>query len=141
MTNPDLTSSTDEELVAHAARARQRAYVPYSKFPVGAALMTRSGRIFTGANVENAVYGLSICAERNAIFQAVAHGERAFEAIAVVTESGVTPCGPCRQVMQEFAAPSLRIIVADVAGNRRTYTLAQLLPDAFSAQDLPNSIT
>ncbi|MFQ5858238.1 MAG: cytidine deaminase [Anaerolineae bacterium] len=131
----------DDELVEQAKQARQQAYAPYSNFPVGAALLTKSGRVFTGANVENAVHGLAICAERNAIFQAVAHGERGFEAIAVVTEPGATPCGACRQVMQEFDNGSFRIIVADTAGNYRTYTLPNLLPDAFGADDLPTSST
>jgi cytidine deaminase len=127
----------DDELIEQARQVRQQAHVPYSNFPVGAALLTKSGRVFTGVNVENAVNGLSICAERNAIFQAVTQGECEFEAIAVVTGPGVTPCGACRQVMQEFDDGSLRIIVADGKGNRRTYTLAQLLPDAFNAKYLP----
>lgn len=127
---------SNDELVELARQAREQAYAPYSHFPVGAALLTKSGQVFTGANVENAVLGLSVCAERNAIFQAVAQGEREFEAIAVVTGPGVTPCGMCRQVMQEFDDGSLRIIVADLAGNARTYTLNELLPDAFGADHL-----
>jgi cytidine deaminase len=104
---------------------------------VGAALLTKSGRIYAAANVENAVYGLSVCAERNAIFQAVNNGDLEFEAIAVVTKLGVTPCGSCRQVMREFGDDELRIIVADEAGNpRRVCTLAELLPEAFTAEDL-----
>lgn len=134
-------SAQDQMLVASAKAARQTAYAPYSNFPVGAAVLTRSGKVFTGANVENAVNGLSICAERNAIFQAVAQGERDIVAIAVVTEPGVTPCGACRQVMQEFANPDLHIIVADTADHIRIYTLEQLLPDAFKAQYLPTSTT
>lgn len=132
---------SDEELVERAREARRQAYAPYSSFPVGAALLTKSGRVFTGVNVENAVHGLAICAERNAIFQAVAHGERELEAIAVVTEPGVTPCGACRQVMREFNDGSLRVIIADTAGNHRTYTLSHLLPDAFSAKHLPTPTT
>jgi len=129
----------DDQLVEQARLARQQAYAPYSRFRVGAALLTKSGRVFTGANVENAVHGLAICAERNAIFQAVACGEREFEAIAVVTEPGVTPCGACRQVMQEFDNGSLRVIVADTAGNQRTYLLTHLLPHAFTAEHLPSA--
>jgi cytidine deaminase len=105
---------------------------------VGAALLTKSGRIYAAANVENAVYGLSICAERNAIFQAVANGDLEFEAIAVVTKRGVTPCGSCRQVLREFGDDELRILVADEAGSpRRVCTLAELLPEAFTREDLP----
>ncbi len=129
----------DDQLIELARQARQLAYAPYSNFPVGAALLTKSGRVFTGANVENAVYPLGLCAERNAIFQAVAQGEHEFETIAVVTEPGVTPCGACRQVMQEFDNGSLRILVVDTAGNIRTYTLSGLLPDAFGADDLPTA--
>lgn len=130
---------SDDQLIEFALEARKQAYAPYSGFAVGAALLTQSGRVFTGANVENAVYPLGLCAERTAIFQAVAQGERAFEAIAVVTEPGVTPCGACRQVMQEFDAGTLRIIVADVAGNKTTYSLKELLPDAFDAGSLRSS--
>ncbi len=138
MTSPhESLPPDDDQLVEQARLARQQAYAPYSRFQVGAALLTKSGQVFTGANVENAVHGLAICAERNAIFQAVARGEREFEAIAVVTEPGVTPCGACRQVMQEFDHGSLRVIVADTAGNNRTYLLAELLPDAFTAESLP----
>lgn len=127
----------DAGLIRRAAEARQRAYAPYSGFLVGVALLTESGQVYVGANVENAVYGLSMCAERSAFFQAVANGERRFEAIAVVTEPGVSPCGPCRQVMREFAGDDFRVIVADVAGNYHVYTLGELLPDAFTAQYLP----
>jgi len=130
---------TDDELVALAAQARCHAYAPYSHFAVGAALLAQSGRVYTGANVENASYGLSVCAERVAVWKAVAEGERAFTAIAVVTENGVSPCGACRQVLAEFAGDpqSLRLIVADAPGHRRTYTLAELLPEAFTPEQLP----
>jgi cytidine deaminase len=130
---------TDDELVALAAQARRHAYAPYSHFAVGAALLAKSGRVYTGANVENASYGLSVCAERVAVWKAVAEGERAFTTIAVVTENGVSPCGACRQVLAEFAGDpqSLRLIVADAQGRRRTYTLAELLPEAFTPDQLP----
>lgn len=118
------------ELIATASRARQMAYVPYSHFAVGAALRTMDGRLFTGCNVENASYGLTICAERNAAIHAVAQGAREFSVVAVVTENGVTPCGACRQVLAEFG-PEMTVIVADMHGNYQIYTMAELLPDAF----------
>ena len=125
----------DKDLVRAAREAREHAYAPYSHFRVGAALLTRSGRVFTGVNVENASYGLSVCAERVAAFNAVAAGEREFEAIAVVTGNGVMPCGACRQVLAEFG-PDMRIIVADAEGNSRTYRLPDLLPGRFTPEDL-----
>ncbi|MGB9593801.1 MAG: cytidine deaminase [Anaerolineae bacterium] len=125
----------DKDLVRAALEAREKAYAPYSKYRVGAALLTRSGRVFTGANVENASYGLSVCAERVAAFNAVAEGEREFEAIAVATGNGVLPCGACRQVLAEFA-PDMRVIVADADGNTRTYRLSDLLPGRFTRSDL-----
>jgi cytidine deaminase len=114
---------------------REKAYAPYSRFTVGAALLGKSGRVYTGCNVENASYGLSVCAERVALYKAVSEGEREFEAIAVVTEKGVSPCGACRQVLSEFGE-GIRIIVADVYGNYRIFTLKELLPSAFKAEDL-----
>lgn len=130
-----LTSQETDHLVALAARVRTAAYVPYSHFAVGAALRAEDGRVFTGCNVENASYGLTMCAERNAIAHAVAEGARRFDAVAVVTENGVTPCGACRQVLAEFA-PDMAVIIADDAGNRRTYTLRDLLPDGFGPEHL-----
>ncbi len=123
------------ELVAAAAAVRARAYAPYSHFAVGAALLAGDGQIYPGCNVENASYGLAICAERNAVAQAVAAGQRVFKAIAVVSENGVTPCGACRQVLAEFNL-QLPVIVADVAGNQRCYRLSELLPAAFGPEDL-----
>jgi len=124
-----------EDLITKAMEARERAHAPYSDFTVGAALLTKSGRIYTGCNVENASYGLSICAERVAVFKAVSAGERDFEAIAVVTEKGVTPCGACRQVLREFAE-DIRVIVADGAGEYRVFALRELLPEAFTPKHL-----
>lgn len=126
------------ELISAAADARGRAYAPYSHFAVGAALLASDGQVYTGCNVENASYGLTICAERNAIAHAVAAGQRAFTAIAVVTENGVTPCGACRQVLAEFN-PQLLVILADIAGNQRRYRLSELLPAAFGPADLIES--
>lgn len=125
----------DQELIAAARRACQNAYAPYSGFNVGAALQTRAGRVFTGCNVENASYGLTICAEQVAATKAVSEGERDFEAIAVVSRGGVTPCGACRQVLAEFNL-DLRVIVADLEGNSRQFRLSELLPAAFSSGDL-----
>ena len=127
---------TDDKLIASAAAARERAYAPYSNFKVGAALKGKSGRVYAGCNVENAAYGPSMCAERTAIFKAVSEGEREFEAIAVVTENGASPCGPCRQVMMEFA-PDMAVIIADTQGRARFTTVHDLLPDGFTPEHLP----
>ncbi len=124
-----------DELVKTALQAREMAYAPYSHFPVGAALQTANGTIYAGCNVENASFGLTICAERNAIAHAVAQGARKFTAIAVVTENGVTPCGACRQVLAEFAA-DMMVIVADTSGHRHVYHLNELLLDAFTPAQL-----
>ena len=128
-------------LLAAAAAARRSAYAPYSTFTVGAALLGRDGRIHTGANVENASYGLSMCAERAAIFAAVTAGARQFDAIAVAGPDGVTtlPCGACRQVLFEFA-PQLRVIYATAGAPKQT-TLAELLPHAFGPAVLREAAT
>lgn len=117
-------------LLKAATEARESAYAPYSKFLVGAAVRAGSGRIYAGANVENASSGMTVCAERVAIWKAVSEGERQLEALALVTEPGATPCGACRQVMVEFVA-DLPILVADTAGHAWLTSLAALLPDAF----------
>jgi len=124
-----------QDMIAKAMEAREKAHVPYSHFAVGAALLAQSGRVYTGCNVENASYGLSICAERTAVFKAVSEGERNFEAIAVVTEKGVTPCGACRQVLLEFGE-DIQVIVANGAGEYRVFTLRELLPEAFTPKHL-----
>jgi cytidine deaminase len=124
-----------ENLIAEAMKAREKAHAPYSRFAVGAALLAKSGRIYTGCNVENASYGLSTCAERVAVFKAVSEGERDFEAIAVVTEKGVPPCGACRQVLMEFGE-DIQVIVANGAGEYRVFTLQELLPEAFTPEHL-----
>jgi len=131
-----LSEDQIAELIAAAAAVRERAYAPYSRFLVGAALRAADGTIFAGCNVENASYGLTICAERNAIAQAIAAGARDFTAVAVVSENGVTPCGACRQVLVEFG-PEMTVIVVDLRGRRRIYTLAELLLDAFGPKHLP----
>jgi cytidine deaminase len=127
---------TQDELIASAKAAREHAYAPYSNFKVGAALLGKSGRVYTGCNVENAAYGPSMCAERTAIFKAVSEGEREFEAIAVVTENGVSPCGTCRQVMMEFA-PDMTVFISNIQGNVRITTVRDLLPDGFTPKHLP----
>jgi cytidine deaminase len=129
---------THAELIASATAARERAYAPYSKFKVGAALLGRSGRVYTGCNVENASYGPSMCAERTAVSKAVSEGERKFDTIAVVSENGVSPCGTCRQVLMEFA-PDMTVIIADTQGNARSTTVRDLLPDGFTPDQLPRT--
>jgi len=124
----------DLELIALAAQARARAYAPYSQYPVGAALLASSGQAYTGCNVENASYGLTICAEQAAVVKAVCAGEREFEAIAIITENGGSPCGACRQVLFEFA-DDLRVLIADASGNYQTRSLAGLLPEQFRPAD------
>jgi cytidine deaminase len=132
MTRADIDR---EALIRRAAAARHHAYAPYSGYKVGAALLAASGRIYAGCNVENAVYSLTTCAERAAVFEAVCDGERDFEAIAVVTENGGAPCGSCRQVLREFGEETL-VLIADAEGNYRETTVGELLPDSFSAVDL-----
>jgi cytidine deaminase len=127
------TPGARESGLVNAARlASRRAYAPYSRFPVGAALLTKSGKVFTGCNVENASYGLTICAERSVIFSAIAAGERKFEQMAVFTPTRTFtgPCGACRQVMAEFA-PDLKIVLVNRASRTRRYSLRELLPARF----------
>lgn len=126
-----------ETLIAEAAKARQYAYAPYSRYAVGAALLTAEGHIVGGCNVENAVYPLTQCAERVALAKAVSEGATGILAIAVITQNGGTPCGACRQVLREFAAPDTPVFIARTDGAYRETTLGDLLPDSFTAQDLP----
>lgn len=126
---------SDAELVRAALEARERAYAPYSRFHVGAALLTAGGRVFSGANVENASYGLSLCAERVAVFKAVSEGEREFLKIAIVCPGSCRPCGACRQVLAEFA-PELWVICADPQGHVRAGPLSELLPEPFLPEHL-----
>ena len=125
-----------ESLEKAACESRSQAYAPYSEFRVGAAVLAGSGRIYTGVNVENASYSLTACAERVAIFKAVAAGERSIEAVAVCTDNGVAPCGPCRQVMREFARGPVAVYLLDPEGHSRGTTLDDLLPDSFGPEDL-----
>ena len=124
-----------KELITQAIEARKRAYTPYSHYKVGAALLGKSGKVYLGCNVENASYGHTVCAERTAVLKAVSEGEREFDAIAVVTRNGGSPCGACRQVMAEFA-PDLTIYIADKNGDYRATTMGELLPDSFTPKHL-----
>ena len=135
-----MTSSEQEKqsLIDLANTARQRAYAPYSNYPVGAALRTKSGRIFTGVNIENAAYPHTMCAERVAIFKAVSEGEKDFEIISVVTDNGGSPCGGCRQVMAEFGLDTI-VLMADGSGKLiKETTVKELLPEAFTPDHLRN---
>ncbi len=125
----------DEDLIAAATRARERAYAPYSHYAVGAALLTASGRVYTGCNIENASYPLTICAERVAVFKAISDGERDLEAIAVVTANGGSPCGACRQVLAEFGT-NIRVLIATPQQLVAIKTIAELLPSSFGPQNL-----
>ncbi len=131
-----LTDDLRLKLIELAREARKKAYTPYSNYQVGAALVTPSGKFFTGCNVENASYPTGLCAERVAIFKAVSEGERKFAALAVVTSNAGTPCGACRQVMAEFGLDTI-VLIADTEGKiRQEATVAELLPGAFGPGDL-----
>ena len=132
MKNPEFDR---EKLVRQAIAAREKAYAPYSNYRVGAALLGKSGRVYTGCNVENAVYPLVTCAERTVVVKAVSEGEHEFVALAVATENAGSPCGSCRQVMREFGEDII-VLISDAEGNYRETTVAGLLPDSFSKTDL-----
>lgn len=123
-------------LVERAREARANAYAPYSGYAVGAAVLAPDGAVFVGANVENAMYGATVCAERVAVWAAVASGARRIAALAVVTQSGGAPCGFCRQVLREFAGDDMPVAIARPEGPARVTTLRALLPDAWGADDL-----
>lgn len=126
------------ELIEEARKIREHAHVPYSKFKVGAALRTTSGKIYTGCNIENAAYPVTCCAERVAIFSAISAGERAFSDMAVIadTERPVPPCGSCRQVMSEFFDKSMEIHLSNLEQDIKTVKMKELLPFSFDANDL-----
>jgi cytidine deaminase len=131
-----LTDNEKQSLIDLANAARAHAYVPYSKYPVGAALRTKTGKIYTGVNVENAAYPQTMCAERVAIFKAVSEGEKEFEVIVVATDNGGSPCGGCRQVMAEFGLDTI-VLMADGKGNLvKETTVKELLPEAFTPEKL-----
>jgi len=127
----------DEALIKVASLQRQRAHAPYSKYRVGAAIRTKRNKVHAGANVENASYGLTICAERTAAFAAINAGDKVFEAIAIVIDDErlPTPCGACRQVLAEFS-PDMRVVLATTGGQRKATTLRELLPDPFLPENL-----
>lgn len=135
-----MTPLTDEDrkfLLDLANEARRRAYAPYSGYKVGSALRTKSGKIYTGVNVESAAYPTTMCAERVAVYKAVSEGEREFEAISVVTDNGGTPCGGCRQVLAEFGLETI-VLIGDGNGKLlQEITVGELLPGAFTPKDLP----
>ena len=132
----DLSDEERHALIELAIEARRRAYAPYSNYHVGAALRTKSGRIFTGCNVENAAYPTGMCAERVAVFKAVSEGEQEFEVIAVATSNGGSPCGGCRQVLAEFGLDTL-VLIADHHGRLvQETTVDGLLPGAFTPEQL-----
>jgi cytidine deaminase len=127
-----------EELIQEAKLAREKAYTPYSKFKVGAALLTKDGKIFHGCNIENAAYSMCNCGERTAMFSAYANGERDFAALAVIadTKRPVPPCGACRQVIAELCEPDMVIYLSNLHGDIQEVTVSELLPGAFSPEDL-----
>jgi cytidine deaminase len=131
-----LSPEQKNRLVKAAAEARQLAYAPYSNYRVGAALLDKEGRIYTGVNVENAAYPTSICAERSAVFSAVSSGARQFNAIAVVTSNAGTPCGSCRQVLSEFGLDILVLVADEQAEIVQSLTVRDLLPHSFGPGDL-----
>ena len=124
---------TDQDLLRHAERMREKAYAPYSNFPVGAALLTEDGTVFTGCNVENAAYGACICAEQTAIVKAVSEGHKKCKAIAITSNSDdyCVPCGICRQILSEFAPDDLTVICGRAAGEFKAFKLGELLAHAF----------
>jgi len=136
-----LIDEMRKKLIRMASDARQKAYAPYSNYAVGAALLAKSGKIYTGINIENAAYPTSICAERVALFKAVSEGEREFDAIAVVTSNGGTPCGSCRQALSEFGLDMKVLIADDQLNLLNEFILSELLPGAFRPDDLVPSET
>lgn len=129
-----------DQLIQAAIEARKNAYVPYSKFQVGAALLA-DGKVYGGCNVENASYGLTNCAERTAIFKAASEGQRKIEAIAIVadTEGPVSPCGACRQVIAEFSDENTKVYLTNLKGDVTEWTISQMLPGYFQAHDMDHS--
>ncbi len=131
-----ITDHQRESLIGTALEARENAYAPYSNYAVGAALLSESGKVYIGVNVENAAYPASMCAERTAVFNAVSNGERSFRAIAVATQNGGSPCGSCRQVLAEFGLDIIVLIVNEHGEITLETEVTRLLPEAFGPADL-----
>lgn len=127
-----------KHLIAEAKEAREKAYVPYSKFKVGASLLTKEGKVYHGCNIENAAYGMVNCAERTALFSAYAEGDRDFSLLVVVadTDRPVPPCGACRQVISELCPKDMKVVLTNLKGEVLEITVDELLPGAFSPEDL-----
>ncbi|MBM7691801.1 cytidine deaminase [Peribacillus deserti] len=127
-----------QELIEKAKEARQKAYVPYSNFQVGAALLTKDGKVYGGCNIENAGYSMTNCAERTAFFKAISEGDKDFAMLAVVadTDGPVSPCGACRQVISEFCPKDMKVVLTNLKGEIKEITVEELLPGAFSPEDL-----
>lgn len=127
-----------EQLIDEAKEARKQAYVPYSKFAVGAALLTENGKVYRGCNIENAAYSMANCAERTVFFKAISEGEKNFKLLAVVadTDRPCSPCGACRQVISEFCPPDMKVVLTNLKGDLLETTVKELLPGAFNAGDL-----
>jgi cytidine deaminase len=127
-----------QSLLKEALEAREKAYVPYSKFKVGAALLTKEGKVYHGCNVENAAYSMCNCAERTALFAAYANGDREYTSMAVVadTPGPCSPCGACRQVIFELCPPEMQVVMSNLRGDTKIMTVAELLPGAFNQEDL-----
>ena len=130
-----------EQLMAQSKLARENAYVPYSKFKVGAALLAKNGTVYEGCNIENASYGLTNCAERTAIFKAISEGVTEFRAIAIVadTPGPCSPCGACRQVIAEFCAQDMPVYLTNMNGDVQETTVGALLPGVFTTEDMKNA--
>ncbi|MED4239050.1 cytidine deaminase [Priestia megaterium] len=125
-------------LIDEAKKAREMAYVPYSKFKVGAALLTKDGKVYRGCNIENAAYSMCNCAERTALFKAYSEGDKEYAALVVVadTDRPVSPCGACRQVISELCPKEMKVILTNLKNNIQELTVEELLPGAFSSEDL-----
>jgi cytidine deaminase len=127
-----------KKLIDEAIKAREKAYVPYSKFGVGAALLTTDGKVYHGCNIENAAYSMCNCAERTALFKAFSEGDRGFKMMAVVadTDRPCSPCGACRQVISELCPKDMKMVLTNLKGDIQEMTVEELLPGAFSPEDL-----
>ncbi|ERI09913.1 cytidine deaminase [Aneurinibacillus aneurinilyticus] len=128
----------NQALLKEAMKARQKAYTPYSQFKVGAALLTKEGKVYHGCNVENAAYSLCNCAERTALFAAYAQGDLEYKRLAIVadTPGPCSPCGACRQVISELCPPQMEVVMSNLTGDTKIMTVAELLPGAFNQEDL-----